>query len=133
MGLQIAIRESGDVVIVDLRGKSTIDGGDSILLSRALQRLTANGARKLILNLTDLTQLDSSGVTVIVRTHHSLRCQGGDLKLLRPTGRVRDVFRILHLFELLSSFDDETQALASFTSGTTNTVEPSERRAAAKT
>ena len=114
MGLQIAIRESGDVVILDLRGKSTIDGGDSALLSSELQRLAANGVRKLLMNLTDLTQLDSSGVTAIVRTYFSIRGQGGDLKLLRPTGRVLDMFRVLHLMQLLQSFDDENQALASF-------------------
>ncbi len=66
MGLQTAIRESDDVTILDLRGRLTIDSGESELLHSQLQKLVANGARKLLLNLTDLTQVDSSGLSVIV-------------------------------------------------------------------
>ena len=114
MGLQISIRESGDVTILDLRGRLTIDGGESELLSNHLQKLVANGVRKLLLNLGDLTQLDSSGVSIIVGTCVSVRGRGGDLKLLRPRGRVLEVLRALHLLEMILSFEDETQALASF-------------------
>jgi anti-sigma B factor antagonist len=116
VGLQISIRESDDVTILDLRGRSTIDAGKSELLDRHLQKLLANGARKLLLNLTDLTQLDSSGLSVIVGTCVSLRRQGGDLIVLRPRGLVLEVFRVLRLLEYISSFEDEAQALASFRS-----------------
>jgi anti-anti-sigma factor len=114
VGLQVSIRECGDVTILDLRGRSTIDGGESELLSSHLKKLVANGVRKLLLNLADLTQVDSSGVSIIVETYVSLRGQGGDLKLLRPGGRVLKVFRVLHLLEIVGTFEDETQALASF-------------------
>jgi anti-anti-sigma factor len=114
VGLQISIRESGDVTILDLRGRSTIDGGESELLSSCLRKLIAKGARKLLLNLADLTQVDTSGVGVIVATYVFLREQGGDLKLLCPCGRVREVFRVLRLQEIFPSFEEETQALASF-------------------
>ena len=114
MGLQIAIRKSGDIVILDLRGKSTVNSGESELLSSHLQKLMARGVRKLLLNLTDLTQVDSSGITTIVRTTVSLRGQGGSLKLLRPRGRVSEVLGVLHLLEIIPSFEDETEALSSF-------------------
>ena len=114
MSLEIAIRESGDVTILDLRGKSTIDGGESDLLEGHLQKLLANGVRKLLLNLTHLTQVDSSGVSIIVRTYVSLKRRAGDLKLLNPRGRVLEVLRVLHLLEVVPSFEDETEALASF-------------------
>ena len=114
MGLQVSIRESGDVTILDLRGRSTIDGGESQLLNSQLQKLLATGVRKLLLNLGDLTQVDSSGISIIVGTHVSLRGQGGELKLLRPGGHVLEVFRVLHLLEIIPTFEDETQALASF-------------------
>jgi len=113
VGLQISIRESVDITILDLRGRSTIDG-ESELLSRRLRQLAASGRCKLLLNLTDLTQVDSSGVGVIIDTYVSLKDQGGDLKLLRPRGRVLDVLRVLHLLEIIPSFEGETQALASF-------------------
>ncbi len=114
MGLQISIREFGDVTILDLRGRSTIDGGESELLSSRLEKLVSNGVRKLLLNLADLTQVDSSGVSIIVGTYVSLRAKGGELKLLCPCGRVLEVLRILHLLEMIPNFEDETQALASF-------------------
>jgi anti-sigma B factor antagonist len=68
VSLQIAARESGDVTIVDLRGRSTIDGGESAQLSGQLQELIAKGARKLLLNLAVLTQVDSSSVSIMVET-----------------------------------------------------------------
>ena len=113
MGLQISIRESGDVTIVDLRGRSTIDG-ESELLSDRLRKLIANGVRRVLLNLTDLTQVDSSGVGVIIDAYVSLRDQGGDLKLLCPRGRVREVLRVLRLLEIIPYFENETKALISF-------------------
>ena len=114
MGLQVSIRESGDVTILDLRGRSTINGGESELLGSRLQELVARGARKLLLNLTNLTQVDSTGVSIIAKMYVTLKGQGGDLGLLRPSGRVREVFAVLHLLEIIPSFEDETQALDSF-------------------
>jgi len=88
VGLKISIRESGDVTILDLQGRATI-GVDSDLLSSHLQRLVANGVRKLLVNLSDVTQLDSSGISAITGTYVSLGRHGGSLKLLGPCGRVR--------------------------------------------
>ena len=116
MGLQISIRKSDEVTILDLRGRATIDAGESELLDSQLQKLVANGARKVLLDLADLTQIDSSGISVIVGTCVSLRRQGGDLRVLRPSGLVLEVFRVLRLQESIPSFEDEAQALASFRS-----------------
>jgi anti-sigma B factor antagonist len=116
VGLQISIRKSGDVTILDLRGRSTIDSGESKLLSSRLEELLANGVRNLLLNVTDLTQIDSSGLNVIIATYISLRGQGGDLRFLGPRGRVLEVFRVVRLLEFIPSFEDEAQALASFRS-----------------
>ena len=84
MGLQISIRKYDDVAILDLHGRSTIDGGESELLSSHLQELVTNGVRKVLLNLANLTQVDSSGVGagagvgVLIETYVSLKCQAGD-------------------------------------------------------
>jgi anti-anti-sigma factor len=114
MGLDISIRESGDVTILDLRGRSTISGGESELLSSHLQELVAKGVRKLLLNIKNLWQVDSSGVSIIIETYASLKRRGGDLKLLRPGGRVLRVLTVFHLLDIIPSFDDEAHALASF-------------------
>jgi anti-anti-sigma factor len=118
VGLQISIREIGDVTVLDLRGRSTIDDGSSELLSRQLRKLTANGVRKLLLNLVNLVQVDSSGISVIVATYVSLQRQGGDLKLLCPCGSVLEVLTVFHLLNTIPTFEDEAQALASFQSRT---------------
>ena len=116
MALQVFIRRSGDVSILDLQGRATINAGESELLESHLQKLVANGARKVLLNLAELTQVDSSGLSVIVGTCVSLRRQGGDLRVLRPSGHVLEVFKVLRLLEAIPRFEDEAQALASFRS-----------------
>jgi anti-anti-sigma factor len=113
VGLQISIRQSGVVTILDLRGRA-IGGGESELLDSHLQKLVANGVRKFLLNLTDLTQVDSSVISVIARTYLSVRGQGGSLKFLSPQGRVLEVLKTLHMLDIIPSLEDETQALASF-------------------
>jgi anti-anti-sigma factor len=114
VGLQILIRESGDVIILDLQGRSTIGGGESELLDSRPRQLLANSVRKLLLNLVNLTQVDSSGVGVIVAAYVYLKRQGGDLKLLCPCGRVLEVLTVFRLLDTIPSFEDEAQALASF-------------------
>ena len=115
MSLQISIRECGDIKILDLDG-SSIMGGESESLSRYLRTLLADGARKLLLNLSNLSKVDSSGVSVIVETYISLQRQGGLLKLLSPCGQVLEVLTIYRLLDAIPNFEDETQALASFRS-----------------
>jgi anti-sigma B factor antagonist len=114
MGLHISIRESGDVTIMDLQGRSTISGGESELLSGHLQELVTKGVRKLLLNIGDLSQVDSSGISVIIETYVSLKRHGGGLKLLRPGGRVLQVLNVFRLLDIIPSFDYEAQAVASF-------------------
>lgn len=115
MSLQISTRESADVTILVLRGKVTI-GVDGDLLNVQLKELVAKGVRDLLLNLEDVTQLDSLGISAIVGTYVSLSRKGGSLKLLCPSGRVQEVLRIIHVADIIPTFEDETQALASFRS-----------------
>src|SRR6516165_7234995 len=91
-----------------------MDDGENVLLHSQLQELMTNGVRRFLLNLADLTQIDSSGVGTIIKAYRSIREQGGDLRLLRPSGHALEVFRELHLLEMIPSFDEENLALASF-------------------
>jgi len=116
VALQVSIRESADVTILDLRGRSTVNGGESESLSRQLKKLVTDSVYKLLLNVRDLTQVDSSGVSVIVGTYVSLKRRGGDLKLLHPSGRVLDVLTVFHLTGAIPIFEDEAEALDSFQS-----------------
>lgn len=114
VSLEISTQEASGVTILHLRGRATIGGGESELFNNHLKGLLAAGVRKLLLNLKELTQVDSSGVGVIVGTCVSLRRLGGDLKLLCPHERVLKVLAVFHLLKVIECFDDEAQALASF-------------------
>jgi anti-anti-sigma factor len=111
--LEISTRISGDVTIVDLQGKATI-GPNADLLGRHLRKLATNGVSKILVNLADLEQMDSSGIATILGTYVSLLRQGGSLKLMRPTERVREVLRVMRLLTIVPTFEDEVEALASF-------------------
>jgi anti-sigma B factor antagonist len=113
MGLQISTREYGEVTILDLEGKATI-GADNDLLRTNLRKLVSSGVRKLLLNLTNVSQVDSSSIGTIAGTYLSLGRQGGSLKLLNPRGQVRLALEVVRLLDSIPTFEDETQALASF-------------------
>jgi len=114
VGLRISIREYGDVSVLDLLGRSTIDAGESESLSKHLRDLTVSGKRKLLLNLLNLSQIDSSGVSVIIEMYMSLKRSGGELKLLAPRGRVLQVLTVFRLLDVIPSFEDEANAVESF-------------------
>ncbi len=113
MSLEISTRKVGDISVLDLKGRATL-GKDTDKLNDALRDLVAGGARKVLVNLADLTQMDSSGIATIVRTFVSLGVAGGMMKLLSPSGRVRDVLEVTHLLKAIPHFENEAQALASF-------------------
>ncbi len=117
MTLELAKRESRDVTIVDLRGRCTL-GEETELLNRDLKKLIDGGCRKILLNLTELSQVDSTGVSTMVAAYVSLRRLKGELKLLHPTGRVQTVLEITHMLQVIPNFEDEAKAIASFSSRT---------------
>lgn len=117
MTLELVNRESGDVTIVDLRGRCTL-GDETELLNRDLKKLIDGGCRKILLNLTELSQVDSTGVSTMVAAYVSLRRLKGELKLLHPTGRVQTVLEITHMLQVIPNFEEEAKALASFSSRT---------------
>ena len=98
MGLQLFVRHAADVVIVDLTGIATIGPANDFLDSQ-LRLLIEDGTTKMLVNLTDLTQMDSSGIGSIVRVFTSQRRRGANLKLLRPRGNVRLVLETVHLLD----------------------------------
>jgi anti-sigma B factor antagonist len=113
MAIEISTRMVGDIAILDLKGRATL-GKDTDKLNDALRDLVAGGARKVLVNLAGLTQMDSSGIATIVRTFVSLGVAGGMMKLLAPSGRVRDVLEVTHLLKAIPHFENEAQAIASF-------------------
>lgn len=113
MGLQISIRKSGNVTILDLQGRATIGRGSDALNSH-LRKLIDEGARKVLINMTGLAQVDSSSLSAIVRAFVSFERLGGSLRLLKPNGSVKLVLETLHLLDVVPHYEDEAQAVASF-------------------
>lgn len=113
MALRIATRQSGDVTILDLDGRVTI-GADNDVFNNCLQELVRRGLRKVLVNLTGLHQMDSSGLSSLVHAFVTLQRAGGSLKLLHPTGHVREVLEVTRLNHSIPTLDDEAQAVASF-------------------
>lgn len=111
--LEISTRKSGPITIVDLAGRAAI-GDDNDRLHAALLKLVGDGAHNLLLNLTDVTKVDSSSIGTIAATFVNLKGQGGNLKLLCPHGSVREALAVTRLLERIPHFEDEAQALASF-------------------
>jgi len=113
LGLEIKAREFGDITILDLSGRATIGLGND-LLNAKLRQIVEGGSRKLLINLAGLLQIDSSGISSIVRTFVTLERAGGALRLLHADGRVKEVLAVTRLLAAIPSFDDENKALASF-------------------
>jgi anti-anti-sigma factor len=111
--MHLEVRKSGDVVILDLKGKLTAGLGDQ-LLREAIDELLGENHRKVLLNLSEVSFLDSAGVGELVaglRTAHHL---GARLKLLNVAERVYstlDMARLLPTFEI---YGDEEEAVRSF-------------------
>ena len=112
MALSIVRRTTGDIVILELSGRVTI-GPDTDRLHDTLRGEMSAGTRKLIVNLTGLTQVDSAGLATLVRNFVSMRREGGVMRLVIPPGRVREVFDVLQLSGAMTGMPDEGSALDS--------------------
>jgi anti-sigma B factor antagonist len=115
MGLQISTRKSGRVTIIDLQGRITI-GTSNDALSAELRKLAESGPSDVLINLTGVVQVDSSGISTLVRSYVTLERQGGGLRLLNPTGHVRDVLELTRLINSIPTYTDEKKAVGSFRS-----------------
>jgi anti-sigma B factor antagonist len=111
----IAERSIGDVTILDVPAQVMFYEGAALLRTR-IGELVADGRLKLLLDLRQVTYLDSFGVGVIASKYVSIRGKGGDLKLLRPSPRSVHVLTIAGLMKILESFDEEDAAVRSFES-----------------
>jgi anti-sigma B factor antagonist len=121
MPLEISIRESEGVTIVDLKGRASI-GPNTDHLDHELRKLVAAGVRKILVNLAGLTMMDSSGIATIAGTYVSLTREGGSLKLMRPSDRVREVLTVMRILNSIPTFEDEAAAIASFRAATTRSA-----------
>jgi anti-sigma B factor antagonist len=101
------------VVVIDLSGDITIGGGN-LLLKETLRPLAEQNEKKIILNLANVSYIDSSGLGELVAGYTAVRKAGGELKLLNLTTRVKDLMMITKLLTVFDAYDDEAVAVATF-------------------
>jgi anti-sigma B factor antagonist len=103
----------GEVTVVDAIGRITL-GENATALRDVVHGLAARGRRKILLNLAEVSYIDSSGIGELVSAYTTIANQGGAVKLLNLTKRVRDLLQITKLYTIFEVFDDKQEALKSF-------------------
>ena len=113
MNAKLTSRQVGEVTVIDLSGRITLGEGSGMLRDE-LRNLIGTNRRKILINLADVTYMDTSGIGQLVAGYTTVSNQGGHLKLLNLTKKVKDVLQITKICTLFETFDDEKQALVTF-------------------
>ena len=109
-GLRIEKRQCGDVTVLDLNGNITISSGSDIL-SDAIKKLLEHGNSNILLNLKRVVYVDSAGLGNMISGYNRVMREGGQIKLVNLTNRVRDLMVITKLLTVFDVYDDEATAL----------------------
>ena len=111
--LKFALRLSEGIVVVDLTGRIMI-GETSSALMMVLHTLVEEGKRRVLLNLAEVTALDSTGLGTLVAGYASFEKANGRLKLLNLSPKIAELLTVTKLYIVFDVFDDEAEAVASF-------------------
>ncbi len=111
--MKVSSRQVNGITIVDLSGRITLGEG-SVVLRETVRDLVGKGSKQILLNLGDVTYIDSSGIGELVSAFTTVRNQGGELKLLNLTKKVHDLLQITKLYTVFDIKDDEAAAVQSF-------------------
>ena len=113
MGWEIRERAAGNVTVVEIAGRITLGAsGDGV--EKRLQEIIQSGVRALLLDLSGVEVLDSRGIKALVRAFISIQKREGELKLMKPPPRIRQVLEITRLLQVFDVFEDEETARQSF-------------------
>ena len=113
MSVKLTTRQVGDVTVVDAVGRITLGDGASHF-RETIRTLLGSGQKKLLLNLAEVSYIDSSGIGEMVSGYTTVANQGGVVKLLNLNKRVKDLLQITKLYTVFEVFDDEPAAVRSF-------------------
>src|SRR5436305_1248248 len=113
MSLKANSRQVDGITVLDMSGRVTLGEG-SVVLRDTIRDILAKGTKKILLNLGDVTYIDSSGIGELVSAFTAVRKEGGELKLLNLTKKVHDLLQITKLYTVFDVKDDEAAAVSSF-------------------
>lgn len=111
--MKIPARHNLGVTILEPKGKITIGVGD-VALREAVHEAVEAGAVKILINLEDVTTIDSSGIGELVAAYTTVTNRGGNLRLMKLPPKVQDILQITQLVTVFDVFDSEDEAIASF-------------------
>jgi anti-sigma B factor antagonist len=112
--MQLEQRAVDDVVIVAVKGDITLNKGGDVALKDKVRSLIQQGHLKLLIDLSQVSYMDSAGLGELVQAYATTKNKGGSLKLLGLTKRLKDLLTITKLVTVFESFDREADAIASF-------------------
>lgn len=113
MSVKLTSRQVGDVTVIDAAGRITLGEGASAFRD-IIRDLSAKGNKKLLLNLSEVSYIDSSGIGELVSGFTTVTNHGGVLKLVGLNKRVKDLLQITKLYTVFEAYDDEAEAIRSF-------------------
>lgn len=113
MSVKLTARQVGDVTVIDAAGRITLGEGASAFRD-TIRDLAAKGDKKILLNLAEVSYIDSSGIGELVSGFTTVTNHGGQLKLVGLSKRVKDLLQITKLYTVFEAFDDEAEAIHSF-------------------
>lgn len=123
INLYLNERRVGAVTVLDLKGRIRISGGTTAL-HKSIRCLVEEGKTQILLSLAGVTHIDSSGLGELIASHITVSNKGGDMKLSHLTERVRDLMTSAKLLTAFEIYDNEPDAVASFTGEVLRTAEP---------
>ena len=113
MSVKLSTRQVGNVTVIDVAGRITLGEGSSAL-RETLREMVAKNQNKILLNLADVTYIDSSGIGELVSGYTTVTNTGGALKLLNLNKRVKDLLQITKLYTVFEVHEDEAAAIRSY-------------------
>lgn len=112
--MQLDQRIVGNVAIIKVTGDITLNKGGDVLLKDKVQSLIQQGHKNLLVDLSNVSYVDSAGLGELVQAYATARNRGGALKLLNVTKRLKDLLVVTKLLTVFDSYENEADALASF-------------------
>jgi anti-sigma B factor antagonist len=113
MSMKVATRQVDGVTILDLSGRITLGEG-SVTLRDSVHDVIAKGSKHILLNLENISYIDSSGIGELVSAFTSVKNSSGELKLLNLTKKVHDLLQITKLYTVFDIWDSEASAVSAF-------------------
>jgi anti-sigma B factor antagonist len=111
--MKATTRQVDTITVIDLSGRITLGEGCT-QLRQLIRDLLGKGSKNILVNLADVSYIDSSGIGELVSAFTAVSNQGGQLKLLNLTKKVHDLLQITKLYTVFDVHDDEAKAIASF-------------------